>query len=87
MNQLDIVREHKAVFLGRHDTPRFLAENTDIVVSHQWENPLNYFYLEVCWQGFPLVHNATLCADLGYYYQGNDVRGRLRALARGDRRA
>ncbi|SIT46982.1 conserved hypothetical protein [Paraburkholderia ribeironis] len=73
MNQLDIVREHKAVFLGRHDTPAFLAENTDIVISHQWENPLNYFYLEVCWQGYPLVHNATLCADLGYYYRDNDV--------------
>ncbi|WP_250534641.1 DUF2827 domain-containing protein [Caballeronia sp. AZ10_KS36] len=73
MNQLDIVRQHKAVFLGRFDTPTFLAEKTDIVVSHQWENPLNYFYLEVCWQGYPLVHNATLCTDLGYYYQANDV--------------
>lgn len=74
MNQLDLVRQHKAVFLGRHDTPVFLAENTDIVVSHQWENPLNYLYLEVCWQGYPLVHNAHLCPDLGYFYTGNDVR-------------
>ena len=73
MNQLDIVRAHKAVFLGRHETPAFLAENTDIVISHQLENPLNYFYLEVCWQGYPLVHNASLCADLGYYYQDNDM--------------
>ncbi|NVM88381.1 DUF2827 domain-containing protein [Variovorax sp. SG517] len=73
MNQLDLVREHKAVFLGRHETPVFLAQNTDIVISHQWENPLNYFYLETCWQGYPLVHNAHLCADLGYYYPGNDV--------------
>jgi hypothetical protein len=73
MNQLDIVRNHKAVFLGRHETPVLLAENTDIVISHQLENPLNYFYLEVCWQGYPLVHNAHLCADLGYYYRDNDV--------------
>ncbi|MDM0004117.1 DUF2827 domain-containing protein [Variovorax sp. J22G73] len=73
MNQLDLVREHKAVFLGRHETPAFLAQHTDIVVSHQWENPLNYFYLETCWQGYPLVHNAHLCADLGYFYEGNDV--------------
>jgi hypothetical protein len=75
MNQLDLVREHKAVFLGRHETPVFLARNTDIVISHQWENPLNYFYLETCWQGYPLVHNAHLCADLGYHYEGNDVAG------------
>ena len=73
MNQLDLVREHKAVFLGRHETPVFLAEMTDIVVSHQLENPLNYFYLEVCWQGYPLVHNATLCRDLGYYYPDHEV--------------
>jgi hypothetical protein len=73
MNQLDIVRDHKAVFLGRRETPVFLAENTDIVISHQLENPLNYFYLEVCWQGYPLIHNASLCSDLGYYYQGNDA--------------
>ncbi|MDR5737548.1 DUF2827 domain-containing protein [Caballeronia sp. LZ016] len=80
MNQLDIVRQHKAVFLGRFDTPTFLAERTDIVVSHQWENPLNYFYLEVCWQGYPLVHNATLCPDLGYYYQANDLNEGARRL-------
>jgi hypothetical protein len=71
MNQLDIVRQHKAVFLGRYDTPAFLAEHTDIVISHQLENPLNYFYLEVCWQGFPLIHNAHLCPDLGYFYPDN----------------
>jgi len=73
MNQLDIVRNHKAVFLGRHDTPCFLSERTDVVISHQWDNPLNYFYLEVCWQGYPLVHNAKLCSGLGYYYEDNDV--------------
>ncbi|MBC8730945.1 DUF2827 domain-containing protein [Paraburkholderia sp. UCT2] len=73
LNQLDIVKEHKAVFLGRYDTPTFLAGNTDIVVSHQMENPLNYFYLEVCWQGYPLIHNASLCDDLGYYYRDNDA--------------
>lgn len=73
MNQLDIVRQHKAVFLGRFDTPQFLAEQTDVVISHQWENPLNYIYLETCWQGYALVHNAHLCPDLGYYYKDNDV--------------
>lgn len=73
MNQLDIVRNHRAVFLGRHDTPAFLAEHTDIVISHQWENPLNYLYLEVCWQGYPLVHNAALCSDLGYFYRDNNL--------------
>lgn len=74
MHQLDIVTNHKAVFLGRHDTPEFLSRNTDIVISHQLENPLNYMYLEVCWQGYALVHNASLCADIGYFYPGNDAK-------------
>lgn len=74
MNQLDLVRQGKAVFTGRHQTPQFLAEHTDVVISHQWENPLNYFYLEVCWQGYPLVHNAHLVSDLGYFYKDNDVQ-------------
>ena len=73
MHHLDLVREHKAVFLGTHETPQFLAEHCDVVVSHQWENALNYYYLEVCWQGYPLVHNAQLCADLGYYYPNHDL--------------
>jgi hypothetical protein len=73
MQQLDLVRQGKATFVGRYETPHFLADFTDVMVSHQWDNPLNYFYLEVCWQGYPLVHNAELCTDLGYYYPGNDV--------------
>lgn len=73
MHHLDLVRHGKAVFLGTHPTPVFLAEHTDIVVAHQWENPLNYLYLEVCWQGYPLVHNAHLCADLGYHYPQHDL--------------
>lgn len=89
MNQLDIVRQHKAAFVQRHATPQFLAEMTDIMVSHQWENPLNYSYLEACWQGYPLVHNASMCNDLGYYYEGNDVmqgaRQLLRAMTEHDR--
>lgn len=89
MQQLDLVKQHKVSFVGRHDTPQFLGEHTDAMVSHQWDNPLNYMYLEVCWQGYPLVHNAELCPDLGYYYPGNDVpQGAatlLRALEEHDR--
>jgi hypothetical protein len=82
MSQLDIVRQHKAAFVRRHATPQFLAEMTDVLVSHQWENPLNYLYLEACWQGYPLVHNASLCSDLGYYYEGNDVTQGAQQLLR-----
>ncbi|MDF7675209.1 DUF2827 domain-containing protein [Neisseriaceae bacterium ESL0693] len=82
MNQLDIVKDNKAVFTGRHETPTFLANHTDAIISHQWENPLNYFYLETCWQGYPLIHNAELVPNLGYYYPKNDVQAGMQQLYR-----
>ena len=41
----------------------------NIVVSHQWENNLNYIYFDLCWMGWPIIHNASLCKDIGYYYK------------------
>jgi len=73
MQYLDIIHAGKASFIGRVVTPYCLADHTDVVVSHQWGLPLNYHYLECCWQGYPFVHNAELIRDLGYYYPGHDV--------------
>ena len=42
--------------------------NTDVVVAHQWENPLNYAYLDALYLNFPLVHNSPMIKDAGYYY-------------------
>jgi len=86
--QLDIVRDGKASFIGRVDTPHFLPDHTDVMISHQWGLPLNYIYLECCWQGFALVHNASLVSDLGYYYPENDVaEGAAQLLKAIDRHA
>ena len=41
----------------------------DVVVSHQWENNLNYLYFDLAWMGWPIVHNGSLCKDVGYYYE------------------
>lgn len=80
MSLLEIVRAHKASFIGSQETPEFLAQYTDIVISHQWDLALNYIYFEVCWQGYALVHNAELCPDLGYFYPGNDLGAGAAAL-------
>ena len=69
----DLHRDGRLTIEGRFDTPWVLAYHTDVVVSHQWGNPLNYAYLEACWLGYPLIHNAVLCKDLGFYYPGHDV--------------
>lgn len=80
MQYLDLVRAGKVSFVGHFETPAFLSAHTDIVVSHQWALPLNYLYFDVCWNGYPFVHNAHLCRDLGYYYPGNDVEEGARQL-------
>jgi len=73
MNQLDIVQANKAQFTKRYPIVHYLSQNTDIVMSHQWGNPLNYLYFDALYMGYPLVHNAHLIADLGFYYKDFDL--------------
>lgn len=69
ISTLDIVNEGPKIgFSGRYPVAHYLANGADIVLSHQWENPLNYSYLDVMHYGFPLVHNAEMIKDAGYYY-------------------
>ena len=53
---------------GRVPVHTILANHADIVISHQWENPLNYSYLDAMYLQFPLIHNADMIKDAGYYY-------------------
>jgi hypothetical protein len=52
----------------------------DLVISFQWENPLNYLYLDVAWWGWPVVHNADYCQDIGYYYSEFNVQEATAAM-------
>lgn len=74
MGNLDIVKEHIVSFESRYRMPYFLSKYTDIVISHQWENPLNYAYLDALYLKYPLVHNAHMIKGCGYYYDGFDVK-------------
>ena len=67
---LDLYRDKKLSVESRYPTLLFMISHADIAISHQWENPLNYLYLELAWMGWPVVHNAHLCKDIGYYYEG-----------------
>lgn len=61
-------------------THKMLHNYADLVISWQWENALNYFYIDVAYLGFPIIHNADLCKDLGYYYKGTDVNAGVNQL-------
>jgi hypothetical protein len=74
MGTLDIVKNKKITFEGRYRMPYFLDKYTDIVIAHQTYNPLNYAYLDALYLKYPLVHNASLMKDGGYYYDAFDVQ-------------
>lgn len=57
---------------SRYTTAKILPDHTDFVFSWQWENNLNYLWLDVAWMGWPVIHNGSLCKDIGYYYEGFD---------------
>lgn len=77
---LDIVQKKIASFESRHVAPLFMALYADIAVAHQWENELNYFYYDMLYGGYPLVHNSQALRDYGYYYESFDARDGARAL-------
>ena len=68
MRTLDIVQDKKCSIESRHNTLSFMRDHADIAVSHQWGNPLNYLYFDLAWMGWPVLHNAYLCKDVGYFY-------------------
>ena len=47
----------------------FLAKYCDAVVTHHWENGLNYMYYDVLYGNYPLIHNSEFLKDYGYYYE------------------
>jgi len=67
---LNLCKDRKISIESRYIILDFMSKHCDIVISHQWENPLNYLYLDLAWMGWPILHNAHLCKDVGYYYEG-----------------
>lgn len=60
----------------------FLTKHIEGLVTHHWENGLNYIYYEVLCGGYPLVHNSEFLKDYGYYYETFDAEAGGQALIR-----
>jgi hypothetical protein len=61
----------KLFFESRISINEALEKYTDVVLSHQRELGLNYLYLDVAWNGVPLIHNSKYIKDLGLYYSSS----------------
>lgn len=74
VKRLDIYNDKKVFVEARYPMPFFLSQHTDIVLSHQWENPLNYAYLDAMYMDYPIIHNAEFIQDGGYFYPDFDIK-------------
>lgn len=75
VKDLDINRSKKIFFEGRYPIVWSLIKHSDILLSHQQMNALNYIYLDAGWMGYPVLHNSPYMRDLdfGWYYADNDA--------------
>ena len=73
LKNFSLFKDKKISMETRHNTISVLKDHIDVIVSWQMENNLNYLYLDAVWFGYPVVHNANLCPDIGYYYQKNNI--------------
>lgn len=71
---IEINKDKKMVLDKRWPIVYALSFFSNIIISHQWGNPLNYAYLDVVYFGYPLIHNADLCKDIGYYYPNFELK-------------
>jgi hypothetical protein len=76
----ELARAGRLFAEARHPLAAMLGEHIDAVVSHQWENGLNYLYWDVLYAGYPLVHNAPELDGVGCCYRDFDPKDGARAL-------
>ena len=80
--RLQCVKDKIATVEPRFVTADFLAHHADAVVTHHWENGLNYLYYDVLYGAYPLVHNSEFLTEFGYYYHSFDADSGAAALLR-----
>lgn len=88
-SHLDVVRAEsrnspgtrKCSFEARYRLPWFMSAYGDVLLSHQWENALNYAWYDAMYGGWPVVHNSDMLpVDVGFRYSGFDAQDAARAL-------
>lgn len=68
----DLGRQKRVFAEGRFPLAQVLGTHIDAVVTHQWENELNYLYWDALYLGWPLIHNSEAFEEVGYYYPAFD---------------
>jgi hypothetical protein len=80
ISSLDLYKDGKVSAESRYQTAYFLTQYLDVLICHQILNPLNYLYLDAAFLEYPILHNAPMCKDIGYYYEGSDTESAAKVL-------
>ncbi len=80
ISHLSLGKAGKVTAEGRHGIVAMLGREVDAVITHQWENDLNYLYWDVLSLGYPLIHNSSRIKEAGYYYPDFDPASGGKAL-------
>lgn len=74
MNRSSIVQNINCHFNNRWSSLDALSKFGSTVISHQYDNNLNYAYFEALYLGLPLIHNSEAMQEVGYFYPKFDVK-------------
>jgi len=74
VNATEIGRAGKVNGEARHRIAGVMGKNVDAVITHHWENELNYLYWDVIYLGWPLIHNSKAIKEAGYYFTDFDTK-------------
>lgn len=77
---LDLLRAGRLFAEDRHPAASVFGRHIDAVVTHHWENGLNYLYWDTLHAGLPLVHNSLDIADAGFSFSAFDPQSGAQAL-------
>jgi hypothetical protein len=73
MLRLDIVKANRKAIFGPRIPMKELFKISNVIVSHQLLNSLNYVYLEAMYLDMPIIHNSEDIMEAGYFYPDYDI--------------
>tara|TARA_B100001287_G_scaffold207076_1_gene176101 strand:- start:28 stop:576 length:549 start_codon:yes stop_codon:yes gene_type:complete len=75
LKNLDIYKSGTMSLQQRMPIAIGLGMLSDIIICHQLQNmdTLSYIYMDAIHMGYPVLHNAIDCKNLGYYYDKNNI--------------
>lgn len=73
---LSLAKDNKIHIEDRYHTLPMMKYTAQVVVSNTLMdlNSLNYLYFDLAYMGYPILHNGSLCKEVGYYYDNNELK-------------